>query len=88
MTQTTNALRAYMSQRGLFARVAKKLDLDPSYVSRVAHGQRYSTRISLAIEAELKKLHISRRRNARSPRKRPRVPTAQNRLAARANGDQ
>jgi len=83
MTQTTNALRAYMSQRGLFARVAKKLNLDPSYVSRVAHGQRYSRRISLAFEAELRKLHISRRRHARSPRKRPQPSASQNQLTAR-----
>lgn len=83
MAQTTNALRAYMSHRGLFARVAKQLDLDPSYVSRVAHGQRYSRRISLAFEAELKKLHISRPRNARSPRKRPPVSASQDQLTAR-----
>jgi len=83
MAQTTNALCAYMSQRGLFARVAKKLDLDPSYVSRVAHGQRYSRRISLVFEAELKKLHISRRRNARSPRKRSQVSASQNQVTAR-----
>jgi len=83
MTQTTNALCAYMSQRGLFARVAKKLDLDPSYVSRVAHGQRYSRRISLALEVELKKLHISRRRNPRSPRERLQVSASQNQLTAR-----
>ena len=57
MNRTTRLLNAYEVQRGLFARVAKKLRLDPSYVSRVAHGQRHSKRISVAISAELDRMH-------------------------------
>jgi len=57
MTQSVTLLRVYLRQRGLFARVAKKLKLDPSYVSRVANGQRRSERISVAITAELDKTH-------------------------------
>jgi transcriptional regulator with XRE-family HTH domain len=48
-------LRAYVTQRGLFARVARKLRIDPSYVSRVANGKRHNDRISQAIEADLNK---------------------------------
>jgi hypothetical protein len=55
-------LRAYLAQRGLFSRVAKKLNLDPSYVSRVARGQRQNKKISLAIETELKKTHTDARK--------------------------
>jgi hypothetical protein len=60
----TRLLRAYMAQRGLFARVARRLRLDPSYVSRVASGQRQSKRVSLAIEAELNKSRTAGARSA------------------------
>jgi hypothetical protein len=56
MARAVTLLRAYIECRGLFARIAKQLDLDPSYISRVANGERRSKRISLAIEAELKKM--------------------------------
>jgi hypothetical protein len=57
MARTVTLLSAYVQQRGLFARVARLLGLDPSYVSRVANGKRRSKRISLAIEAALNKMH-------------------------------
>lgn len=41
---------------GLYARVAKKLGLDPSYISRVAKGERTSERILNAIVAELRRI--------------------------------
>ena len=54
--------------RGLYARVARKLRVDPSYVSRVARGQRQSARIEKALRRELRsilqllgKAHRSRR---------------------------
>jgi hypothetical protein len=56
MNRTTKLLNAYEMQRGLFARVAKKLKFDPSYVSRVAHGERHSKRISVAIREELDRM--------------------------------
>jgi transcriptional regulator with XRE-family HTH domain len=59
MTRRVTLLRAYKSQRGLFARLAKRLRLDPSYVSRVANGERHSERVSLAIEAELSRIHAA-----------------------------
>jgi len=57
MTRQTTRLDTYILQRGLFARVARKLGIDPSYVSRVANGKRNDERISRAIEAELKTTH-------------------------------
>lgn len=69
MTRKVTLLRAYLRQRGLFARVAKRLRLDPSYVSRVANGERRSKRILLAIEAELNKMHAAIRASDRAPRR-------------------
>lgn len=60
MTRTVTLLRAYSAQRGLFARVAKHLGLDPSYVSRVANGKRKNDRVSRAIENELYKGHAAK----------------------------
>jgi hypothetical protein len=41
--------------RGLYGRVARDLELDPSYISRVARGERQSKAISNAIARELSK---------------------------------
>jgi hypothetical protein len=53
-----------MAQRGLYARIARQLGLDPSYVSRVANGKRQNKTVSLAIEADLSKLRTSIRKTA------------------------
>jgi hypothetical protein len=42
--------------RGLYGRVARQLDLDPSYVSRVARGERRSEVIEAALEREMKRV--------------------------------
>jgi transcriptional regulator with XRE-family HTH domain len=68
MTRNLTLLRAYVAQRGLFARVAKQLGLDPSYVSRVANGKRRSPKIVLAIEAELNKIYSASMETGGSPR--------------------
>ncbi|MBZ5706390.1 MAG: hypothetical protein LAN63_13655 [Acidobacteriia bacterium] len=39
--------------RGLYMRIARKLGVDPSYVSRVARGQRHSAIIGKALHREL-----------------------------------
>jgi hypothetical protein len=39
--------------RGMYSRVAQKLGCDPSYVSRVARGERSSEAISEALRAEI-----------------------------------
>ena len=49
-------LRKHRMHDGLYARVAKKLGADPSYVSRVAKGERGSERILRAILAELRRI--------------------------------
>jgi hypothetical protein len=58
MARIVSLLGYYLAQRGLLARVARKLGHDPSYVSRVANGVRANKRISQAIEAELNKMHL------------------------------
>ena len=42
--------------RGLYGRVARQLKVDPSYVSRVARGERQSEEIEAALEHELKRI--------------------------------
>ena len=42
--------------RGLYGRVARKLRVDPSYVSRVARGERRSGEIEESLERELKRI--------------------------------
>lgn len=49
-------LRKHRLHDGLYSRVAKKLGLDPSYVSRVAKGERMSERTLNAIVAELRRI--------------------------------
>lgn len=41
---------------GVYVRVAKTLDVDPSYVSRVASGDRESERVKGALLAELERI--------------------------------
>src|SRR5512140_2890299 len=41
---------------GIYSRVARQLGVHPSYVSRVARGERHSERVSRAIALELDKL--------------------------------
>ena len=49
-------LRKHRMHAGLYARVANKLRLNASYVSRVAKGERRSDRILNAIVAELRRI--------------------------------
>jgi len=51
-TQADPALYMITSLRGIYARIAHKLKCDPSYVSRVARGERRSQRIAAALAAE------------------------------------
>jgi transcriptional regulator with XRE-family HTH domain len=50
---TLNGIRLY---RGLYSRVARNLGVDPSYVSRVARGERRSKSIEAALGAEIRRL--------------------------------
>jgi hypothetical protein len=60
--------------RGLYGRVASQLNLDPSYVSRVARSERQSEIVENAIRLELRKIinAIGKRLNGRKKRKRQR----------------
>ena len=51
--------------RGLYGRVARDLKVDPSYVSRVARGERQSDEIEASLERELKRIMrlVSRNHN-------------------------
>ncbi len=40
----------------MLARIARQLRVDPSYVCRVANGQRDSEKITKALETEMKRL--------------------------------
>ncbi len=42
--------------RGLYGRVARQLKVDPSYVSRVARGERQSDQIDASLERELRRI--------------------------------
>jgi transcriptional regulator with XRE-family HTH domain len=55
-------LKAHRLHMGVYARVATKLGVDASYVSRVANGKRGSEKIMRAILAEL--AAIDRRRGS------------------------
>jgi transcriptional regulator with XRE-family HTH domain len=49
-------LKRYQLYRGLYSRVARKLGVDRSYVSRVARGERRSPEIETALQVELKRI--------------------------------
>ena len=42
--------------RGFYGRIARQLDIDPSYVSRVARGARQSATIEAALEREMNRI--------------------------------
>ena len=42
--------------RGIYSRVADKLGVDPSYVSRVARGERESKQVRAALDSELQNI--------------------------------
>ena len=69
--------------RGLYGRVARHLKVDPSYVSRVARGERRSDVIEASLERELRRImtlvganhngagrHRAKRSRAKSKKKR------------------
>jgi hypothetical protein len=52
----TNPLVLTSHFRGLYNRVAVAVDVDPSYVSRVARGERSSEIVEEALKKEIKKI--------------------------------
>jgi hypothetical protein len=53
---TTHAFEALSVFRGIYKRVAIQLDVDPSYVSRVARGQRHAPFVSEALRKEIQRV--------------------------------
>jgi hypothetical protein len=51
--------------RGLYGRVARRLELNPSYVRRVARGERDSEIVEKAIERELRAIMNTWKRKGR-----------------------
>jgi transcriptional regulator with XRE-family HTH domain len=49
-------LEVHQLHLGLYARVAKRLSVTPSYVSRVARGQRENDKVTAQLLDELRKL--------------------------------
>jgi hypothetical protein len=53
---TTHPFEALANFRGIFKRIALQLDVDPSYVSRVARGQRHAPHVSEALRKEIQRV--------------------------------
>jgi len=45
--------------RGIYSRIAKELGIDPSYVSRVARGERQSAKVEAALLKEIRRIEKS-----------------------------
>lgn len=54
--------------RGLYRRVASRLNVDPSYVSRVARGERHSPKIASALRSELKEILVDISKGRKKPK--------------------
>lgn len=65
--QSESLLDSYKKQKGVYARVAKHLHVDPSYVSRVANGKRRSDKIKQALLFELGRGHSGNGKNLHCP---------------------
>ena len=61
MNKTINDGRLLQLHRlhlGLYARLGRKLNVTPSYISRVARGERQSEKVRVALLRELRKLGL------------------------------
>src|ERR1700730_16427339 len=70
------ALSPQTLYRGLYVRVARKLGVDASYVSRVARGERQSPEVEIALSQEIG--HINKKLGA--------VDSVQKRTSGKQNG--
>src|ERR1700693_3591432 len=62
---TTNSIPSVSLFRGIYNRVAKRLGVDPSYVSRVARGERKSAVVEKALAEEVRVIrdHLNNHNN-------------------------
>jgi transcriptional regulator with XRE-family HTH domain len=56
---TKELLRRHQLHRGVYDRIARRLGVNPSYVSRVARGGRESPKILNALVEELRRIEKS-----------------------------
>jgi hypothetical protein len=52
-------LKRHLLHRGIYIRIAKKMNVDASYVSRVASGDRKSVKIERAVVLELERIEAA-----------------------------
>lgn len=66
---STSGFPVLAAFRGLYNRVATKLNVDPSYVSRVARGERRSVAVLAALEQEISLIreHLNHHANGQAP---------------------
>ena len=57
-------LKLHRLHEGLYARIARRTGVDASYVSRVARGERRSSKISTALFADLASIEKQRKQIA------------------------
>jgi DNA-binding SARP family transcriptional activator len=53
--EITDSLQAITVFRGIYKRVAQELGIDPSYVSRVARGERRAAFVTEALQKEIRR---------------------------------
>ena len=53
---TLALLKRHRLHHGIYARVARRLEVDPSFVSRVANGERSSHTIQQALVTEIERI--------------------------------
>src|SRR5271156_7010877 len=80
---TTTVFPVLSIFRGLYQRVAAKLGVDPSYVSRVARGERQSAQVLAAVQEEMDVIrqHLNNQngqQNAQLPNGKPKDGELQN----------
>jgi transcriptional regulator with XRE-family HTH domain len=56
-----SSLRIPGLYRGVYSRVARRVGVDPSYVSRVARGERVSPKVEKALLTELQRVEKAAR---------------------------
>ena len=61
--------------RGMYNRIAAKIGCDPSYVSRVARGERRSNEVAKALQVEIQKTWALANGNSNRSETRPRKGT-------------
>lgn len=62
--ESQSLLKRHRLHLGVYARVAEDLEVDPSYISRVANGERQSEKVKRAILVELKRIEKLTRNGA------------------------